>query len=252
MNGKEKMKIQLSIILIFIFLFTACSSSRPQDDLDIQVQFDKAMKSLEKKRYLRAQEEFYTVAIKGLSTDLGDDAQFYLGESYFLNKEYVLAIAEYDRLIRRMGFSEYVQKARWRICQCYVKQSPKFYYEQSSTENALSKLQEFVDDYPNSEFTEEAIETIGELRNKLARKLYETGRLYIKMEEYESAIIAYKDLLSKYYDTDFVSDSHVQIIKCLKRSGELDKAKEYYFDNKKQIIKADQLAKAEKLINSDR
>jgi outer membrane protein assembly factor BamD len=252
MNGKEKMKIQLSIILIFIFLFTACSSSKPQDELDIQVQFDKAMKSLEKKRYLRAQEEFYTVAIKGLSTDLGDDAQFYLGESYFLNKEYILAIAEYDRLIRRMGFSEYVQKARWRICQCYVKQSPKFYHEQSSTENALSKLQEFVDDYPNSEFAEEAIETIGELRNKLAKKLYETGRLYIKMEEYESAIIAYQDLLSKYYDTDFVSDSHVQIIKCFKRAGELDKARKYYFDNKKQIIKADQLAKAEKLINSDR
>lgn len=252
MNGKGKMKRQLNIILIITLLFTACSSSKPQEDVDLQVQFDKAKISLEKKRYLRAQEEFNTIAIKGLHTDLGDDAQFYLAESYFLNKEYVLAIAEYDRLIRRMGFSEFVQKARWRICQCYVEQSPKFYHEQHSTDNALSKLQEFLDDYPNSEFAEEAMETIGELRNKLAKKLYETGRLYIKMEEYESAIIAYEDLLSKYYDTDFVSDSHVQIIKCYTLSDDLDKAKQYYLDNKKQIIKADQLAKAEKLVNKNR
>ena len=74
-------------------------------DEDLQVQFDRAMNYLEKKRYLRAQEEFNSVAIRGLHTDLGDDAQFYLGESYFLNKEYILAIPEYDRLIRRMGFS---------------------------------------------------------------------------------------------------------------------------------------------------
>jgi len=252
MNGKGKMKIKLSITLIITLLITACSSSKPDEDVDLQILFDKAMVSLEKKRYLRAQEEFNTVAIKGLHTDLGDDAQFYLAESYFFNKEYVLAISEYDRLIRRLGFSEFVPKSRWRVCQCYVKQSPKYFHEQYSTDNALSKLQEFVDDYPNSEFSEEAIETIEELRNKLAKKLYETGRLYIKMEEYEAAIFAYQDLLSKYYDTEIVSESHVQIIKCYTLSDEMDKANEYYVENKKQITKADQLAKAEKLLNTDR
>jgi len=248
-TGKGIMKKQLIILLTIIFLFTACSSSKPQEDIDLQVLFNKAMTSLEKKRYLRAQEEFNNVAIQGLHTDLGDDAQFYLGESYFLNKEYVLAIAEYDRLIRRMGFSEFVQKGRWRICQCYVNQSPKFYHEQISTENALNKLQEFLDDYPDSEYANEAISTILELREKLAKKLYETGRLYIKMDEYESAIIVYQDLLSKYYDTDVVSATHVQIIKCYSKSGDLDKAKEYYSDNKSKITDADQLERANKILN---
>ncbi len=173
------MKKRYFIILFTSLIITSCSSTKPEE-VDLQKQFDRATNYLEKKRYMRAQEEFNSVAIRGLHTDLGDDAQFFLGESYFLNKEYILAITEYDRLIRRMGFSEYVQKARWRICQCYVEQSPKYYHEQSSTERALSKLQEFLDDYPNTEFHEEALTTITNMRNNLATKLYESGRFFFK------------------------------------------------------------------------
>lgn len=244
------MKKRYFIILFTSLIITSCSSTKPEE-VDLQIQFDRAMNYLEKKRYMRAQEEFNSVAIRGLHTDLGDDAQFYLGESYFLNKEYILAIAEYDRLIRRMGFSEYVQKARWRICQCYVEQSPKYYHEQSSTERALSKLQEFLDDYPNTEFHEEALTTITDMRNKLATKLYESGRLYVKMEEYASAIITYEDLLANYYDTELVDDAHLQIVKCHALAGEIEKAVDYLANNRKQFSNDDQLAEAEKFIKQN-
>ncbi|HJM12525.1 MAG TPA: outer membrane protein assembly factor BamD [Candidatus Marinimicrobia bacterium] len=242
------MKKRYFLIIFTSIIFTSCSSTKPVDE-DLQEQFDRAMNHLEKKRYLRAQEEFNNVAIRGLHTDLGDDAQFYLGESYYLNKEYILAIAEYDRLIRRMGFSEFVQQARWRICQSYVEQSPKYFHEQSSTDRALSKLQEFLDDYPTSEFNEEALETIADMRNKLATKLYESGRLYIKMEEYESAIITFEDLLAKYYDTEFVEDAHFQIVKCHSLLGDSEKAADYLMKNRKQFSDDGLLTAAEKLIN---
>ncbi|HIA91365.1 MAG TPA: outer membrane protein assembly factor BamD [Candidatus Marinimicrobia bacterium] len=244
------MKKRYFIILFTSLIITSCSSTKPEE-VDLQKQFDRATNYLEKKRYMRAQEEFNSVAIRGLHTDLGDDAQFFLGESYFLNKEYILAIAEYDRLIRRMGFSEYVQKARWRICQCYVEQSPKYYHEQSSTERALSKLQEFLDDYPNTEFHEEALTTITDMRNKLATKLYESGRLYVKMEEYASAIITYEDLLANYYDTELVDDAHLQIVKCHALAGEIEKAVDYLANNRKQFSNDDQLAEAEKFIKQN-
>ena len=244
------MKKRYFIILFIFLIITSCSSTKPEE-VDLQKQFDRATNYLEKKRYMRAQEEFNSVAIRGLHTDLGDDAQFFLGESYFLNKEYILAIAEYDRLIRRMGFSEYVQKARWRICQCYVEQSPKYYHEQSSTERALSKLQEFLDDYPNTEFHEEALTTITNMRNKLATKLYESGRLYVKMEEYASAIITYEDLLANYYDTELVDDAHLQIVKCHALAGEIEKAVDYLANNRKQFSNDDQLAEAEKFIKQN-
>ena len=228
------------IITILLIVFSIrCASFKSNELGDIDVQFKKAKILLDKKKYLRAQEEFNDLVIRGTHSDLGDDSQFYLAESYFLNKEYLLAVAEYDRLIRRMGFSPYVEKSRWRVCQSYVKESPKYYKDQTNTQKALSKLQEFIDDYPNSEFKEEANTQISDLRNKLAYKEYATGILYIKMEEYQSAIISFESLIDNYYDTEVLEKGHVGIIRCYSLMNKLDKAESYYNDHSSEIINND-------------
>jgi outer membrane protein assembly factor BamD len=225
--------------MILILFLMRCASFKSNELVDIDVQFEKAKILLDKKKYLRAQEEFNDLVIRGTHSDLGDDSQFYLAESYFLNKEYLLAVAEYDRLIRRMGFSPYVEKSRWRVCQSYVKESPKYYKDQTNTQKALSKLQEFIDDYPNSEFKEEANTQISELRNKLAYKEYATGVLYIKMEEYQSAIMSFEFLIDNYYDTEVLEKGHVGIIRCYSLMDEFNKAESYYNDHSSKIVSND-------------
>ena len=232
-------KYYIYLIFITLSIFLGCASFQSKQEEDIEVQFERAKKFLEKKKYFRAQEEFNNLVIRGTHTDLGDDAQFYLAESYYFNKEYLLAITEYDRLIRRMGFSPYVEKARWRICQCYVNESPQYYKDQTNTEKALSKLQELLDDYSNSEYRKEAMGLIDELRNKLARKEYATGVLYIKMEEYQSAIMAFEGLINNYYDTDILEKGHVGIIRCYSKMKKKKEAEQYFAENESQIISTD-------------
>ena len=227
------------LIFITLSIFWGCASFQSQQEENIEVQFERAKDFLDKKKYLRAQEGFNNLVIRGTHTDLGDDAQFYLAESYYLNKEYLLAIAEYDRLIRRMGFSPFVEKARWRVCQSYVKESPKYFKDQTHTEKALNKLQELLDDYSNSEYREEAKGLIDELRNKLARKEYETGVLYIKMEEFQSAIMAFEGLIDNYYDTDIMEKGHVGIIRCYSKMKKKKEAERYFAEHESQIISTD-------------
>lgn len=226
----------LFVLLAFLLFYTGCSSNKSKEDTDIQTRYEKGMAYFEKGKYLRAQEEFNYVALSGSHTDYGDDALFYLGESYFLNKEYILARAEYDRLVRRMGFSPYLEQARWRICQCYVKESPAYYHDQTNTEKALEKLQEFVEDFPNSEYREQAEKTLTELRYKLGKKAYETGILYIKLGAYDSAILAFEQVLDHYYDTPYMELAHTEIIHSHCLALELDKAQAYY-EETKPIIK---------------
>ena len=45
----------------------------------------------------------------------------------------------------------------------------------------------FIEDFPQSNLIQDAEKSIEELRYKLAKKEYEGGRLYLKLEEYESA-----------------------------------------------------------------
>jgi outer membrane protein assembly factor BamD len=134
-----------------------------------------------------------------------------------------------------MKFSPLVEKARWRICQCFVEESPKFFLDQEYTLKALERLQEFIDEYPNSEFAEEADQTILRLRNKMGKKAYETGILYLKLRVYDSAIISFEDMLAKYYDTDYAEVSMVGIIKGYSLMGEKEKAKNYFEKNESKI-----------------
>ena len=224
-----------AIFFSFSIIFYGCSSNKFIRDIDYEAEFEKGKLALSNKKYVRAQDHFNTVVIGASHTELGDDALFYLGETYYYMGDKLLAIAEYDRLIRRMSFSPYVEKARYRICESYVILSPKYFRDQTYSEKAIEKLQEFIDDYPNSDKREEAQNNIKILRNKLSRKAYDTGILYIKMEEYTSALIAFKQVLDLYYDSEYNELAHMKTIACYIYRNEFEEAQKYY-DEKRSFI----------------
>ena len=232
---KLKTLIHNSILFALMFFLNSCSSGPTLDSIDYEKEFDVGKSLFLKKKYSRAQEKFNKVVIGALHTDIGDDALFYLAESLFLQKEYLLAIEEYDKLIRRMQFSPYIENARYRICESYVFLSPKYFHEQTFTEKAMLKLQEYIDDYPDSPKRDDAQNAIISIRNKLSRKVYESGILYMKLEEYKAALLSFDRIIELYYDTDFHGFAHMQIIACHIHQKNLDKANEYYIENKKFI-----------------
>ena len=214
------------LVLISIVLIVSCAGNKPAEQLSLEERYKRGQEFLENKKYYNAQQEFQIIVLSGSHTEWGDDAQFYLAESYFKNKEYILAISEYERLTRKMKFSPFVENSRWRICEAYVAESPNYYHDQSNTQKALQKLQEFIEEYPESEFRDNANATVKKLRNKLAEKIDETALLYIKLHAYDSAIVAYEELLNQYYDTDFAEKAYVGIVQSyslMKNYGEAKK-----------------------------
>jgi outer membrane protein assembly factor BamD len=241
------MKILLINLLSLSLFIISCSNKNSIRDIDYDLEFEKGKTALSKKKFVKAQNHFNTVVIGASHTELGDDALFFLGESHFYaKKEELLAISEYDRLIRRMPFSPYVERARYRICEAYVRMSPKYYRDQTYSEKALEKLQEYIDDYPNSDNRLKAQEDILVLREKLSKKAYNSGLLYMKMEEYSAAMLGFKKVIESYYDTDFVELAHMKTIACHIYRNEFEEAREYYDLKRKYIeeIKMDDLVDA--------
>jgi outer membrane protein assembly factor BamD len=236
--------IYILLILASIGIMISCAGKKPIDKLSLEERYKRGHEFLDNKKYYNAQQEFQIIVLSGSHTELGDDAQYYLAESYFKNKEYILAIAEYERLTRKMKYSTYVEKCRWRICQAYVAESPNYYHDQSNTDKALQKLQEFIEEYPDSEYRSEANNTVKELRNKLAEKILESAVLYIKLHAYDSAVVAYEDLLRQYYDTDFADDAHAGIIRSYLLMKKVEEAKNYYKSNGDKILSPNLKAKS--------
>jgi outer membrane protein assembly factor BamD len=228
------------ILFCISILLSSCGISNPFDDnIAYKTRFDDGLAFFEEENYVKASQQFNIIVDRASHTDLGDDALFFLAESYFLNKDYDLALVEFEKLVSRMGFSPYIEKSRWRICETLMLLSPNFYHDQESSKKAISQIQEFLDDFPNSEYSKDADKLINELRTRLAEKNMETGKLYVKLKAYDSAIVSYKIVVNEFYDTKFFNDANMEIIRCLALQKKSDEAKQYLTEleiNEKSVV----------------
>lgn len=228
----------------------ACGAGKEtrRPDEELAERLEAGLRALEKKRYGRAQEQFEHVALYGSHTDLADDAAFYLGETHFRNKAFLEAIDQFEKLVRQMEYSPFVERARYRICESYVAKSPKLHHDQNHTLSAIERLQEFIEDYPDSEHRQEAGRQIRSLRTKLAEKLYATAELYLKLEEWTSALVYLDDLLDTYYDTDVADQARVLKVQTLVRAGRMGEAEAFWKENAERFADRKLEAEAKKLL----
>ena len=234
--SKPELRYQavLNMKLIFfsiIFFIAGCGWANPFDDqIPYKTRFEDGLVFFEDEKYAKSAQQFKIIVERASHTDLGDDALFFLGESYFLDEEYELALIEYEKLVSRMGFSPYIEKTRWRICETLMALSPNYYHDQESSRKAIVEIQQFLDDYPSSDYSVGADGLIKELRLRLAEKNMETGELYFKLKAYDSAILAYEIVIKDYYDTVYYRDANLEVMRCLVLLGNNEEAKEFLED----------------------
>ena len=145
------------VLISTVFYLVGCGLSNPfNDDIPYKQRFDEGLVFFQEEKYGRAAQQFNIIVERASHTDLGDDALFFLAESYFLDNDYDLALIEYDKLVARMGFSPYIEKSRWRICESLMELSPNYYHDQDSSTKAIQEIQQFLDDYPQSEYSLDA------------------------------------------------------------------------------------------------
>ena len=154
----------------------------------------------------------------------------------------------FDRYVRFSTDINKIETARYRICQCAVNSSNSFQRDQSDTKYALEQLQMFIEDFPESKYIKEAENDISLLRNKLAQKDYEVGRMYVKLEEYEAAIIYFQSVLNSYYDTKFSDEARIGIIFTHILNGNRQGSENYLESQKGKFISENKYNEAQMLI----
>jgi outer membrane protein assembly factor BamD len=195
------------------FALMSCRSQeliRPGDTLEVA--FDKAKAQYDEENWSTAARAFETVVSIGRGTDLGQQAQFLLAESYFNNRRYLLAASEYDRFTTFYPRSEQRELVDFKAALSYYYLSPRYRLDQSYTRQALERLRLFNSRYPNSERMVESSEYITELRNKLAKKQYEAAQFYKRTSRFNAAIVYYNLVLDNYPESRWAEESLVDQI----------------------------------------
>ncbi len=187
-------------------------------------QFNSAMKLYQKGHYEAAREGFKNVIYKFPMSEYVDDAQFYIAMSYMKQKNYESAINEFQFLIENYPYSDHIEEAVFRIAEAYYLKSLPPDRDQSDTRNAMQLAEQFLSQYPNSKFADDAREIIQKCRNKLALKMLVSVKTFINLEKYRSAEI-YLDLFDRdYSDTDARWLAKYYRALLFSRTGKKDKA----------------------------
>ncbi len=232
-----------TIINLIIIIILGCSSHSISEQERIELNYNEGLEFYSKGKYGKAKDSFKYVILHSMGSRLALESEFYLSESLYNLGEYEDALYGYDNYARSAQDIKLIELARFRICQCSFNLTVDYKKDQSATLDALEKIEIFLEDYSNSEYYSEIISIKSDLIYRLAKKEYESGVLYIKMQEYKSALIYLFNLLNNYYPLDSYQISDVQNNKYDSQLKELlDNTKimivySYLFDGKSKMAK---------------
>ena len=198
--------IWAAIGLITLTLCVSCSwwgQAVNKSQLSAAEYYAQARQYLERKDYVKAVNELKNFIRRFPESELVDKALLDLVKAHYENKEYPEATYELKRLTRDYPESPLVEDAQYYQAMCYWKQSRSSQLDQSETNSAIDEFNNYCNDFPQGKYLPEVKEHIKECREKLAKKDYDTAKLYFKQKDYAAAVIYCNTVINKYADTSW-------------------------------------------------
>ena len=109
--------------------------------------------------------------------------------------------------------------AQYLIGMSYFDQIPDISRDQTTTERAISALEEVSRKFPNSEYAESARKKIEVARDQLAAKEMDIGRQYLKKQDFTGAINRFKVVVTQYQTTRHVEEALERLAECYMALG---------------------------------
>ena len=199
-----RMRFAAFLLVVLALIAGGCGSSeKAVSTMTADERFAHAKALYDDGDYLEAINEFTVITLQYQGSTHAADAQFYLGECRFQRGEYLLASFEYGVVRRNYPASPRAQEAQYKLALSYYELSPRYNLDQQYTRKAIDEFQAFVEYYPSNPLVADADAKIKELTNRLAKKQYESARLYTTMEYYKAALMYYDDVIDRYHDTEY-------------------------------------------------
>ncbi|NDV44045.1 outer membrane protein assembly factor BamD [Flagellimonas sediminis] len=199
------MFLKMRSILLLCFaaiLLTSCSEyQKVLKNTDVGPKYEMAEKLYNEGDYKRAVRLFEQIAPKYVGKPQGERVMFFFADSYFKTKDYYLAGYQFERFVKSYPRSEKIQEATFLGAKSYYMLSPSYSLDQTDTDKALAKLQVFINNYPDSEYFDEANTMAKELTTKKEKKQLEIAKQYNKIGAWDlprlvSAIKAFDNFVT--------------------------------------------------------
>lgn len=202
-----KTPVYILLMLLTAALLSCSKYARIQKSQDFQLKYEKAMEYYDDQDYYRAMTLFDQVMPFYRGRVEAEDIAYRYAYAYYYQKEFILASYHFSRFAQTYPRNAKSEECTFMAAFCKYLESPVYKLDQKNTTEAIEELQIFLNAYPKSERLEQCNALIDELREKLQKKDFEIAKLYLKMDRYNAAITAFKNLMTQYPDTKFKEEA---------------------------------------------
>ena len=227
-------KIFINLLLIILFCFS-CSKKEikksviNEKSLDLQVYeaYLEGKEFLENGDVLYAAKKFNEVEILFPQSEWAPKAALMAAYSYYIQNYYGDAISELIRFNRVYPRHVNLDYANYLLAICYYEQIVDETKDLKSIRNAKNTFTLIINNFPNSEYAEDAKFKMELIYDILASKEMYLGRYYFQKQKWIPAINRFKTVVDEYDTTIYVEEALHRLVEVHYNIGLKQEAEKY-------------------------
>ena len=197
------MKKFLALFAVIVFLSSCSEYQKALKSEDVAVKFVSATKMYEAKKYGKAIRLFEQIAPTSKGKPSAEKLFYMYSTALYKTQQYYLAGYQFESFVASYPKSEKIEEASFFGAKSFTFLSPVYSLDQTDTNKAIDKLQNYIDTYSDGKNVVEANNLVKQLREKLEKKAFENAKIYYTISDYKAAMVAFDNFLVNFPGTSY-------------------------------------------------
>jgi len=203
----KKLKSTGFLLIAFIVIGTSCSKFRRLErSEDWRLKYEAGLNYYAKKDYYHTSILFEQIMPIVIGVPEGEKVEFYLAYCQYYQKTYLLASNQFKSFFERYGRSQLAEEAYFMYAYSLYVASPDAQLDQRSSIEAMGAMQNFLNQFPGSQFADKATEVVGLCQQKLETKEFVNACQYLRLKYYQAAVVAFSNFKKTFPDSKFLEE----------------------------------------------
>ncbi|MFV9551320.1 outer membrane protein assembly factor BamD [Algibacter sp. PT7-4] len=198
-------------LLVFFTVLSSCSEYQKALKADgegaIAMKFKMGEALYNEGKFAKANRLFAQIVPNYRGKPQAEKLMYLYSNSFFKMKDYYVAGYQFERFASSYPKSEKLEEASFLSAKSAYMLSPVYSKDQTETKEAIEKLQEFINLFPESNYVADANKLVQELDFKLEKKAYEIAKQYNLISDYPASVRSFDNFIFEFPGSKFREDA---------------------------------------------
>ena len=149
-------------------------------------------------KYDKANKLFAQIVPSYRGKPQAEKLMYLYSQSFYKMRDYYIAGYQFERFASSYPQSEKLEEASFLSAKSNYMLSPAYTKDQKETKQAIEKLQEFINLFPDAEYVAEANKLVKELDYKLELKSFSIAKQYDQISDFDASIKSFDNFIFEF------------------------------------------------------